>query len=378
MAQNHNSSRSNAPGEGYARDTDDDDDGLGDGTEDDDAELEPIYEYLSGEAVVAERFTVCLPDAEVPGGNGSIREAVTPERLLSYLTGESDGDGRVYSWGTLKGGPEGGGDCDDNEREIFPGAVCGTTPHFVADVTGPVATGGGMEVVRTEDGSVFLLSSPEASGGGMSIHLQMTLTADPLGAGPDGDGSETSCSDDDPCGPGVWARTTEAGSSTGVSVFQVMVRPPRCPKPFPALLYVQRCESNDQLLYTGGWVIDDAALYENSATVVSMAGPTDVVPVRSGDLDGDGLGDLVKRSGSGARAGRGARLDWGTVEELVEVGVLSESGGNGIRKRPQRKKYDIELLHVSGDAPVVHLTSASRASQDVKFKAGAELSGQIN
>jgi len=43
-----------------------------------DEELERILAYLDGEAIVAERFTVCLPDAEVPGGNGSIDAAVTP------------------------------------------------------------------------------------------------------------------------------------------------------------------------------------------------------------------------------------------------------------------------------------------------------------
>jgi len=111
-----------------------------------------------------------------------------------------------------------------------------------------------------------------------------------------------------------------------------------------------------------------------------MAGTTDVVPLGSGDLDGDGFDDLVERSGSGERAGRGARLDWGTVEELAGTGVLSDSAGNDIltRKRPGKKTYDIELLHVSPDAPVLHLTSASRASQDVKFKAGAELSKAVN
>ncbi|EJN57529.1 hypothetical protein [Halogranum rubrum] len=351
MAQDYNAARSNKPSR--SSDGDDDGDGVDDGTE----EAEAVLAYLGGEAMVAERFTVCLPDAEVPGGNGSIREEVTPERLIAYLT-DGDGGALLSKSDSKSRTVEGGGDCDDDDADIYPGASCGTTPHFVSDVTGPVATGGVLEVIRAEDGSVLVVSSPPGTDGG----------------------SERVCATtgDDPCGPGVWARTTESGSSTGVSAYRAMVQPPGCPEPFPAVLYVQRCESDDQLVYTGGWVIDDAALYENSVTVLSMTGPTDVVPVGSGDLDGDGLGDLVKRSGSGARAGRGARLDWGTLEELVEVRVLSESGGNGIRKRPQRKKYDIELLHVSGDAPVVHLTSASRASQDVKFKAGAELSGQVN
>ena len=383
MAQNHNSSRSNAPGEGYVRDDDADDDGLGDGSEDADEELEPLYEYLGGEAMVAERFTVCLPDAELPGGNGSIREAVTPERLVAYLTA-GDG-GALLSKADSKRSRDagGGGDCDDTDPAGLPGAVCGTSPHFVADVTGPVATGGGLEVVRTEDGSVFLLSSNRtAAGTEMEPEMLMTLTADPIAAGPDGDGSDTSCSaDDDPCGPGVWARTTESGSSTGVSAYQVLVQPPGCPRPFPALLYVQRCESDDQLVYAGGWVIDDATLYENSATAVSIAGPTEVVGVRLSDLgasfeDVAGGGDPPRRIV--ARRRRGARLDSGTIEESVKSGVLSSGAAEGIRKRPGNGEYEIGLTHVAADAPVLHLTGASRASQDVKFKTGAELSKAVN
>ena len=365
MAQDYNSSRSNKPRSRSA----DGGDIVENGS---DAEADFVA-YLGGNPMVGEWFTICLPDAEVPGGDGSIREEVTLERLVEYLT-SGDG-GAVLSKADSKKS-RGGGDCDDTDSDVYPGAVCGTTPHFVAEVSGPTATGGGIEVVGTEDGSVLVVGSPPGSESG----------------------SEQGCSVQWPfelerCGSGDWARTTESGSSSGVSVYQVMVQPPRCPKPFPALLYVQRCESNDQLVYTGGWVIDDAALYEDSVTVLSMAGPTEVVGVELSDLGGSFEDVAGGTDWESPRVRRGARLDSGTVEELVETGVLSESGGVDytLRKRPGREAEDEDevtlevtgdeygfVTHVAVDALVRHLVSASRASQDVKFKAGAELSKAVN
>jgi hypothetical protein len=323
-------------------------------------EREDLVEYFDGEPIIGERFTVCVPDAEVPGGNGSISGEVTPQRLVDYLTGRSDGAGRVYSWGDADSDGDGLGDCDDEDGDVRPGTLCGTTPHFVADISGPIATGGSLEVARESDGMVTIINTPPETDGGPA-----TVCA--------------AVSDDDPCGPGVWARTTRSGSTPGTLVYQVLVQPPECPHPFPALLYTQRCRSDDQLVYTGGWVIDEAALYAGSLTVLSMTTETQVVPVGLGDVDGDGLGDLVERSVSGPRALRGARIDSGTVGALVESGVLSSGGAEGIRKPPGRRTYgDIVLKHVAVDAPVLHLVGAARASRDVKFKAGAELSKSVN
>ncbi|PHQ39886.1 hypothetical protein DJ69_03880 [Halorubrum persicum] len=165
-----------------------------------------------------------------------------------------------------------------------------------------------------------------------------------------------------------------------------MVAPPECPLPFPALLYVSRCKNADQYIYTGGWVIDDGSLYEDSLTLVAVREPTAVIGVGAGDLDGDGYSDMMPRRLSDDRERRGARLFDGTVSDAVAEGVLSEAEGEDIilRKKPGRDA-DQQEEAAAADVPVtmsaqgrlLHFTDIN-ASDDVKFKAGAELSKSVN
>ena len=388
MAQDYNAARSNKPSRSSDGDSDADGISEADGADE-------LLAYLGGNPIIAERFTICLPDAEVPGGNRSIAEAVTPKRLIDYITGQSDGGGRVYSWGTPKAGPgdpDTSTDCDDDDPEISPGAVCGTTPHFVADVSGPTATGGSLEVIRKDNQIVLIGSSNESSR--MQVEILMTLTADPIISSPDddGDGSDGPESSNEAIYQ-AWSGAsnedeTESSIDSAFVVAQVMVQPPGCPSPFPGLLFVARGRSDDQLVYTGGWVIDDAALYKDSETVLTMAGAAPIVGIDLGDLDGDGFEDAIERFGSGTRAIRrrrhGARLDAGTVEELTEAGVLSAGVKKGYdtyqakSSMEPRSEGAAVLTHLALDAPVLHLVNAGEASNKVKFKAGAELSGQVN
>ncbi|QSG04386.1 hypothetical protein HSR121_0025 [Halapricum desulfuricans] len=343
-----------------------------------------LFRYLEQKPVVAERFAVCLPDAEVPGGNGSIEDAVTPERLFSYLTGRSDGEGNVYAWGKNQygsSGPDESGDCDDDDSTVSPGAVCGETPHFVAEMTGPVATGGGLVAERAADGHIVVMNSPPSAEAGTSV-VVCPVEGEPF----------------EPEGLDAWGKraggppaTMDAqGRIVDLTVAQVMVQPPGCPEPVPALMYVGRGRSDGQLIYSGGWIIDDAALYESSTTVLSMAGAAQVVGIEccfDYSADGDGLSDFVARAGLSERARRGARMDSGTVDELVKAGVFSadsfdpedpmvsdflrsRSGGGGGGR--------VALTHVAMDAPVLHLVNAASASDEVKFKTGAELSKSVN
>jgi hypothetical protein len=78
---------------------------------------------------------------------------------------------------------------------------------------------------------------------------------------------------------------------------------------------------------------------------------------------------------------------------LFAAGVLSraaiESTDSIVRKRPGRARERDEGGQVTGDeygfvtnipvdAPVLHLVNAGSASNEVKFKAGAELSKGVN
>ncbi len=339
-----------------------------------------LYRYLDGEAVVAERCTVCLPDAEVPGGNGSIREGVTPKRIMDYLTGE--GQGTDHGWGgNINAAADGGGDCDDGDPDISPGKVCGSSPHFVAEVTEPVGSAGSLEAVRATDGTLVVTSPGPTAEGGASI---LVCPAEGEAYEPENlQGYGT-------LGGDLSRAMDRQGRIQDTIVAQVQVQPPGCPHPFPALFYVGRGESDGQLLYSGGWVVDDAALYETSLTMLTLVDSALVVGIEccfdyTNDNDVNELMAVVEREASGERALRGARLDAGTVGGLVEAGVLTAGGKKGYDQHKSRTSGETQegdgepiITHLALDAPVLHLVNADSASNEVKFKAGAELSGQVN
>ena len=346
-----------------------------------DEDIAALYEYLAGEPVLSEQFTITVPDASLPGSDVVVGDELTPRRIIEYVTGRADTDGRVYAWGDNK--VENGG---GNTSPIYEGDAVGgenalnrvlmsddnslyNSDTFLSTVSGPVDTGIHLES-DVVDGRVTVnpVNDPP----------QATETTPALAVSADGASSEPADFDE-------WGAELGESSTTSTLVCPIMVAPPECPSPFPALLYVRRCKHADQYIYTGGWVIDDGSLYVDSITLVAVGEPTAVIGVGAGDLDGDGYGDVMARRLSGERERRGARLFDGAVSDAVAEGHLSEAEGEDIilRKRPGRTTRQEE--GTAADVPVtmtaqgrlVHFTGAS-ASDDVKFKAGAELSKSVN
>ncbi len=340
-----------------------------------------LYEYLADEPILNELFTITVPDARVPGRDLALVNELTPRRIIEYVTGRADTEGKIYAWGELRARTENGG---GNTSPIYEGDAIGgenvlnraimgddislsNSDVCLSALSGPVDTGIHLEVTAV-DGRirVHVVNDPP----------QATETTPALAVS--ADGSSVAPADFD-----SWGSENGASSTTSTLVCPIMVSPPDCPTPFPALLYVRRCKNADQYLYTGGWVID-VGHFENSATLVDVGGPTEVLGVGAGDLDGDGYGDVVARSLSDDRERQGARLFDGSISDAVAQGVLSEAEGDDLmlRKRPGRTETealttdDVSVV-LTHQGRLVHFTETN-ASDDVKFKAGAELSKSVN
>ncbi|WP_277554106.1 hypothetical protein [Halobaculum limi] len=353
-AQNHNSSRSNRT-QPVAfddfEDDDSDDDGVGDGSEED---VDLLFNYLGGDPVIAERFAISVPDARLPGGR-ALADELTPARLVAYLTGDPD-DGLCQA--ARRG--EGVVHRDIACRNVLSARLAeendkGRLVRATTDADGVVVTGTNGD---DPDGAamVFVAEGGQETGGDA-----------------DDWGREVT--------PGAARSEGESASMTATLVCPVFARPPDCPTGMPALLHLRRCRHDGQLLYVGGWTVDDGALYEDAATLLVGEGPTEVVGVSpadiervagGGDLDGDGYGDLLAQRFGRDRSRYGVTLFSGVHDP--ESAALPRA----LRSIVRDHAGDLRNSVVSAlDAPVVHLAAAG-ASNEVKFKAGAELSGQVN
>lgn len=365
-AQDYNTVRSNKRRSAFGGSPDPDDEH--DDTADDDAldsDTRALYAYLDGEATIGERFTVCLPDARLPGGGPALAEEVTPQRFLDYLLGAAktcatDDGGSLYCWGRSARL-----DAELTERPDD----WGVSGHAVR---------GGVVVTNTP---------PTAESSSRVLYVT---------------------DDDEPYEPDSlddWGAATRAGevTVTPTVVCPIAARPSDAPTAMPAVVYFRRCHHGDEYLYTGGWVIDDAALYDDSCTLLVTEGPNEVVAFTPADA-GDGaerrrrsVGRRLRR----ARSSKGAAAYDGEMDEdmlahlpesfheraaldglvsLVELSSVAARTGRNPQtgkeiKIPARDgppgsdETAMRCLVVALDCPLAHLVDADDLSTDEKAAA---------
>ncbi|QSG04966.1 hypothetical protein HSR121_0611 [Halapricum desulfuricans] len=232
-------------------DADSDGDGLDDGSE--------LAAYLDGEAVIGERFVLTAPDARL--GDERLADELTPERVLQYLTGRADdSDGTVYAWGRSE-------------------------PRLTADVDWPFPTGTGP-YNPNEQLLALGYKGEGLNNATVSLDVRGSIDSDD-----DGDGVDTAVgavsigggnvSRNDGNGLHSWGNERAVGDSSvsPTVVLSVTARPEDCPEPMPALLFVRRIRHGEQLVFAGGWIVDDNALYGNAVTMFVAEGVPELASV---------------------------------------------------------------------------------------------------
>ncbi|MCT9097628.1 hypothetical protein [Haloarchaeobius sp. HME9146] len=263
-AQDYNSSRSNKPRTEIAFDDETDEDDIG-----------RLLEYLAAEPTVSQRFVVVVPDASVAGREESLANVLTPKILLDQLSAEPTrlaNDEGMFVWGRAKQGADDRLEC----YRVDSGDAAGTdgdkmacrAAHLSVDTDG---SNRGVAVERM-GGAVVVSTVPRDEGA-----PSWRFVSDSGDDDSDDDGLSTV--------PSNWGGETsvDGAAVSPCLVGAVTVQPPGCPCPMPALFNAWRLRHGGQLLYVGGWLVDDGALYENSATMLVAEGPNDIVGIEHGD-----------------------------------------------------------------------------------------------
>ncbi|MFC6757928.1 MULTISPECIES: hypothetical protein [Haloarcula] len=348
--------------ERLSEDLDSDGDGISDAAE-------PLYEYLDGEPTIGERFVVSLPDARVRGGDTALADELTPRRVLDYFVGE-----------------RGAERCGESDRTVAVHRDLACRDLLTATLDEQKKKTRAVAAFETSDGVVVTGATPAAE----DVAAMLFVSDDGSVRVP-----ETLDS---------WGEERRAGeaSVTPTLVCPAAARPPECPLPMPALFYVRRIRHEDQLVFAGGWLLDDGALYEDTATLLVADGPNIVAGVTRSDVESGGVelnstGDDSKRR---KRPGRTKYADM-TVKAPYDPDAEYLPDGSHPVCRADGELYcwgvqSREALAGSGDcddgdatvtphcvvtaldAPVLHLVGAADESNEVKFKAGAELSKAVH
>ncbi len=370
-----------------------------------------IVRYMRGEPTIGERFTVCLPDASLPGDLGSLAEELTPSRVLAYFAASHEPDGKRAPFHDRYGSD--GISYDDEGCIRLDGPVslhrdlsCGSI--LSAELDTYRTENRGIVGYSTDGGAVVSGAPASTDTDGKCVFVAADGTLREAASLNDGEvycwGQRRAAGD----GEGTlycWGqrRAADGASVSPTLVCPVLVTPADCPCPVPGLFFVRRCLHDDQVIFAGGWTLDEGALYEDSVTLLFDEGPTEVASVTVEDIESGDYHDRVVGQFARGRSEEGSAVVSARVQgtdmnkaELIEA-MASESGLSGFRPgegrrgltgvigevvgEPSGDSEPVVVLHkkrLALDAPLVHLADASGTGNDVKFKAGAELSKAVN
>ncbi|MFB6189443.1 MAG: hypothetical protein ABEI57_06135 [Halapricum sp.] len=355
-ANNHNTTRSNR----YT--TKSDRGGAGD--------FADLYEYLAGDAVIGERFVATVPDARLRRGDDSLAAEMTPARILQYLTRDpgtevTDEEGRTFRW---------------------PDA-----PRLSAALTIPDDSGGQRDEYDAT-AQLLALGYEGDVNNATSLLRRSALDSDDVGdAIPSADEwvhvADASARGSGGGPPEEWSRERSSGeaSVSPMIVRSIWAQPQDCPRKMPALLYLRRIRHDEQLLFVGGWVVDDNALYHDAVTVLTASGVPSVLGVEVQD-SAEAMRTSARKRLAGARTVLGSV----TYDGVLGSGALAflpethrRGGGRRIfvervagsleARNPQTGKEikialrdgdatdeeAVKSLLVPVDSPVIHLRMAS-------------------
>ncbi|QZY01222.1 hypothetical protein K6T25_15230 (plasmid) [Halobaculum rubrum] len=347
-----------------------------------------IIEYLRDAPTIGESFSVCLPDASLPGDRGSLAEVLTLDHVLAYFASSYEPDGRRTPFNNLYD-PVCCFDYTDDNYIDLDGPI-----SLHEDVARQNILSAKLDTYTTENraivgdgtdgGTVVSAAAASADTDGKRVFL----------ASGDVTGELILGEDRDMVMPGDNVSVGDSGGDGSVSpslVCPVTVTPEDCPCPLPGLFYLKRVRNDDQIVFAGGWVLDEGALFEDSVTLLFAEGPTEVASVTPEDIESDDYDDRIVEQFSRDRSRFGSALVSGAPESVADSGMMpgplggilegdndeqmADGGGGGV----DILGMEAEKLAVSAlDAPLVHLAGAGELSKGDKVATGRIETGVIN
>jgi hypothetical protein len=264
-----------------------------------------LIAYLRDEPTIGERFTVCLPDAKLPGDQGSLAEELTLDRVLAYVAGSHEEAGKRTPfhdrYGTVGIEYDAEGCVQlDGPVSLHDDLACQNI--LSAELDTYTTANRAIVGYGTERGAV-VSGAPASSD---PIGKRVFLATD------DVTGEIILGEDRDMVMPG----NGDVVSGSQTLVCPVTVTPADCSCPLPGLFYVRRVVHGDQLIFAGGWVLDEGALYEDSVTLLFDEGPNEIASVTPEDIKNNNYDDRIVEQFSRGRSQIGSLISSAQTQDL--------------------------------------------------------------